>query len=316
MVVGIGFGLVTALSWGLSNYLSKRMIDQIGLQRTLFYSFLVGSLFLALFFLLVDGESVQWSLSIFYLTLLASFLSLMGFLSIYYGFKIGSLSVVATISSGWAVVTVALSLLFLHEMPEPWQQAGIIVTLGGVMLVAYRGQSVRNSPSLMTWLRDPVCGEWTGKNRGGSWQADSLSEGKAGTLGVLPAFCSVLFFGSCYFLMKIITDPLGPILPILIARALGVLVLSLLLLLQGELWNFPRAYLGTLAFIGLLDAGGFIAFNMGMKTTMVSIVSPVASLLTLVTVLLARFYLGERLVANQQVGFWLTLIGVLLLSIV
>jgi drug/metabolite transporter (DMT)-like permease len=203
---------------------------------------------------------------------------------------------VATISSGWAVVTVALSLIFLHEMPEPWQQAGIIVTLAGVMLVAYRGRGSYNNPSVIPHLIDGHSGR------------------RVEALGVLPALGSVLFFGSCYFLMKIVTEPLGPVLPILVARTLGVLVLSLLLLLQGELRSLPRAYLGRLAFIGLLDAGGFIAFNLGMKITMVSIVSPVASLLTLVTVLLARFYLGERMVANQQVGFWLTLVGVLLLS--
>jgi len=51
VLIGIGYGLVTALSWGWSNYLAKRMIDQIGLRKTLFNSFLFGSVFLGLFFI-------------------------------------------------------------------------------------------------------------------------------------------------------------------------------------------------------------------------------------------------------------------------
>jgi drug/metabolite transporter (DMT)-like permease len=293
--MGIGFGLVTALSWGWSNFLAKRMIDQIGLRKTLFYSFLVGSLFLSLFFILDDPKTLRWSIEKISVSLLASVLSLLGFLSIYHGFKVGSLSVVATISAGWAVVTVSLSLFILGEAPQLWQKIGIFLTIGGVMLVAFR--------------RFPrVFGQENKKS-----EKNISQENKR--LGVFPAACSVLFFGSCYFLMKFVTEDLGPILPILIARSLGILVIGGLLWIQRELGFLPVSQMGTLSLIGVLDATGFVAFNKGIGTTMVSLVSPAASLLTLVTVLLARFYLGEKLGFIQQVGVWLTLFGVFLLSI-
>ena len=306
VLIGIGYGLVTALSWGWSNYLAKRMIDQIGLRKTLFHSFLIGSIFLGLFFIFYGREPIQWSIEKFYISLLVSVLSLLGFLSIYHGFKVGSLSVVATISAGWAVVTVSLSLLFFGETPQSWQQFGIFLTIGGVILVAFKRSPLLSSLHLNRSLQgSSEMGEKEGKNN---------PNGKK-RLGVFPAACSVLFFGSCYFLMKFVTEDLGPILPILIARSFGIFVIGGLLLIQGELGFLTIPQLRTLALIGVLDAAGFVAFNLGIGTTMVSLVSPAASLLTLVTVLLARFYLGERLVFNQRVGFGLTLMGVFLLSI-
>ena len=313
--LGVMLGLVTAICWGFSNFFSKRMIDQIGLARTLFFSFLVGSLFLSVFFLSTDQGPIAWSMPVLFLTLLAASFNLLGFLSIYYGFKIGSLSVVATVSSGWAVVTVVLSIIFLNEVPYPWQQAGIVLILVGVMMVAYRSYSSEESTAGEEGTKKTLDkgeasrGEihsffWGGKER-------SLKK----TLGVLPAVFSVLFFGSCYFLMGFVTKDIGPVLPILMARILGVITLGFFLIFRRSMFVAFDFRWFFLVMIGLLDAGGFVAFNYGINTTMVSLVSPSASLLTLVTVILARIFLGEKLMVNQQVGFWMTLLGIILISI-
>jgi len=313
--LGVMLGLVTALCWGVSNFFSKRMIDQIGLARTLFFSFLVGSLFLSFFFFLTDQGPIEWSMPVLFMTLLAASFNLLGFLSIYYGFKIGSLSVVATVSSGWAVVTVVLSLIFLQEVPYPWQQVGIVLILVGVMLVAYRSYSSNGPTGGRKAFKNIPVGR---KGRGSGiksflWREEGISHKE--TLGVFPAVCSVLFFGSCYFLMSIVTEDMGPVLPILMARILGVIIIGLFLIFRREVFGVLDARLFFLVMIGLLDAGGFVAFNYGINATMVSLVSPSASLLTLVTVFLARIFLGEKLMVNQQVGFWMTLMGIILISI-
>ena len=315
IILGVMFGLVTALCWGVSNFFSKRMIDQIGLARTLFFSFLVGFLFLSFFFFLTDQGPIEWSRQGLFLTLLAASFNLLGFLSIYYGFKIGSLSVVATVSSGWAVVTVVLSLIFLQEVPYPWQQVGIVLILVGVVLVAYRSYSSKGPRELREGSEKTLVGR---KGRGSGslsflWAEKGISHKE--TLGVFPAICSVLFFGSCYFLMSKVTKDMGPVLPILMARILGIIIIGLFLIFRREVFVILDGRLFFLVMIGLLDAGGFVAFNYGINATMVSLVSPSASLLTLVTVSLARVFLGEKLMINQQVGFWMTLLGIILISI-
>lgn len=313
--LGVMFGLVTALCWGVSNFFSKRMIDQIGLARTLFFSFLVGSLFLSVFFLSTDQGPIEWSMPVLFLTLLAASFNLLGFLSIYYGFKIGSLSVVATVSSGWAVVTVVLSLIFLQEVPYPWQQVGIVLVLVGVVLVAYRSYSFKDPRGGREGTKKTFVGRKGSVGGVPSFLFGEKGESNKETHGVFPAVCSVFFFGSCYFLMSMVTEDIGPVLPILIARVLGITIIGLFLILRKEMVGIFDFRMIFLVMIGLLDAGGFVAFNYGIKTTMVSLVSPTASLLTLVTVFLARIFLGEKLMVNQQVGFWMTLMGIILISI-
>ena len=75
-----------------------------------------------------------------------------------------------------------------------------------------------------------------------------------------------------------------------------------------------RADLPALAAIGVLDTGGNVFFAAASQNGLVSVVSILASLYPVVTVLLARAVLHERVHRSQELGIALALGGIVLIS--
>jgi drug/metabolite transporter (DMT)-like permease len=75
-----------------------------------------------------------------------------------------------------------------------------------------------------------------------------------------------------------------------------------------------RVHLLPLAAIGLLDTGGNVFFAAASAHGIVSVVSVLASLYPVATVVLARLVLRERVQRSQELGVVLALAGVVLVS--
>lgn len=68
-------------------------------------------------------------------------------------------------------------------------------------------------------------------------------------------------------------------------------------------------------FTALFETLGFLAYASGILTSMVSLVTPIASASPAVTLLLARIFYKEKLEFNQKTGALLILAGIITLSI-
>jgi uncharacterized membrane protein len=103
--------------------------------------------------------------------------------------------------------------------------------------------------------------------------------------------------------------------PSLIFRITSVTLVWSTLFVTGQRARGVRPHLVVLAAVGLLDTGGNALFAAASAAHgLVSVVSVLASLYPVVTVLLARFALGERVERTQDVGVLVTLAGVVLIS--
>ena len=76
----------------------------------------------------------------------------------------------------------------------------------------------------------------------------------------------------------------------------------------------PRRQVPILALIGIGDMLGNLLFAAASTSGLVSITSVLASLYPIVTVVLARLVLRERVARSQEAGIALTLAGVALIS--
>jgi len=275
--------LLSALAWGTGDFIAKEAVDRIGPYKTLFYMFLVGTVILGIMTLISIGKTPSISLELFLLNMISALLCILGYFFLYYGFQIGKLSVVSTITAGGTIVPVLFSLYFLKEWPTGPQFVGIGLIIAGVVLVSMKGHS-----SNLT---------------------------KPRILGVFPALLSSLFFGSYVILVKIVSQKTGPLLPVFLVRGMGVILMGSLLVYRKETAYPPREVWKYLLATGFLDALAFLAFTSGINKALVAIVSPLSSMFTLVTVTLAHFVLKERLETRQKWGFWTVLFGVLALSI-
>src|SRR5271156_5486198 len=136
--MGILLGLLTALSWGSSDFLARFASRRIGSLRTTLYMQLTGLALLTIFLRwiggwghLFDGSGWQpWAWGA-----LAGTLNAISTLSLYRSFEIGKLSVVAPLSASYPALTTVLSWLSGERLTEG-RIAGIFCTLLGAMVVA------------------------------------------------------------------------------------------------------------------------------------------------------------------------------------
>src|ERR1700689_3753155 len=152
--MGILLGLLTALSWGSSDFLARFASRRIGSLRTTFYMQLAGLVLLTIFLPwiggwghLLDGSGGQpWAWGA-----LAGVLNGVSSLSLYRSFEVGKLAVVAPGAASYPALAVAIS-VFTGGLLPTMRRAGFGFVLIGVAVVV-RGEgkpekSAAESPSM------------------------------------------------------------------------------------------------------------------------------------------------------------------------
>ncbi len=144
--MGIFLGLLTALTWGSSDFLARFASRRIGSLRTTLYMQLIGLVLLTIFLPWIggwghlrDGSGWQpWAWGTF-----AGALNAISTLSLYRSFEVGKLAVVAPLSASYPALTLAIS-VFSGEHLTALRAVGIALVLIGVVVVV-RGESALQS---------------------------------------------------------------------------------------------------------------------------------------------------------------------------
>src|SRR5262249_40419992 len=100
----------------------------------------------------------------------------------------------------------------------------------------------------------------------------------------------------------------------LIFRIASTIVILAAVAVQRPPLGVAAHVLPWLALIGLADTCGNVLFAAASQSGLVSVTSVLASLYPIVTVVLARALLAERVARSQEAGIGLTLAGVVLIS--
>ena len=208
---------------------------------------------------------------------LAALFGTTGLIAFYRGMAAGALSVIAPIAGAGAAIPVVWGLVS-GDSPSLYQELGFLAALAGVVLAS--------------WEHAPGAARVAG---GVGWAAVAM-----------------LAFGGYYIPMHAAShdDFLWPAF-LFRATSTAVVVLAWLTLRPGRA---RRSDLPALAAIGVLDTGGNVFFAAASGHGLVSVVSILASLYPVATVLLARAVLGERVQRSQELGVALALVGIVLVS--
>jgi len=196
----------------------------------------------------------------------------------YRGMAVGAISIVAPIAGAGAVIPVAVGLA-TGDNPSSLQEVGFATAIGGVVL--------------SSWERGPGRSRW----------ASGAGFGVVAMVG----------FGF-YFVFLHMASGGDYLWPAFLFRVTSVsLVLSALALVRPAVSGVAGVWL-VLAAIGFLDTGGNTLFAAASGNGSVSVTSVLASLYPVVTVLLARYHLHERVHRVQELGIGLTIAGIVLVS--
>ena len=270
----IGLALGASLTWGLADFFGPLKGRTLGALRVLVYV-QVGGLTAIALIVAVRGKGPADAGALFAVP--AAISGTLGLWAYYRGISVGAMSIVAPIAGVSAVVPVVFGIA-TGDRPSSWQWLGIAAALGGVFLAA----------------REPGTG---GRLAAGGGLALVAAVGFGGYFPPMhEAGTADFWWASLIFRMTS-----------------TAVILSVVAIRRPSLAVAPLQ-VPLLALIGIGDMLGNLLFAAASTSGLVSITSVLASLYPIVTVILARIVLHERVARSQEAGIILTLAGVALIS--
>ena len=284
--MGILFGVLAAAFWGVGDFFITLLTRRIGTRWALL-SIQVLSV-LAWILLLFGGSIPAVTPGLWGILLATAVCHVLGLAFVYRAFEIGNLALVSPISSAFAIVTAILSLAS-GERPPALVLAGSALLIVGVTL-ATRGLQSVDAP-------------------------------RASLRGVPEALASAAAFGTMFWLFYFYVQPrLGYAMPLVTLKALAVCGSALALVLSrspertGVIQRGPRVVFLAVG-AAAADTAAWLTYIAGTRTSYATVVTALASLFSVVTVLFAWRFLGDRLAVHQWAGVGVILCGIFLVSI-
>jgi drug/metabolite transporter (DMT)-like permease len=270
----IGLALGASLSWGVGDFFGPLKGRTLGALRVLFYVQLGGLAMIALI-VAIRGKGPTDATAL--LAIPAAISGTLGLYAYYRGIAVGAVSIVAPIAGVSAVIPVAFGIA-TGDRPSTWQWAGMATSLFGVFLASR-------------------------ENEGGGRIAAGVGLALLAALGFGGYFPPMHAAGNADFWWAS-----------LIFRLTSTCVILAAVAVRRPALGVPAVQIPVLALIGTCDMLGVLLFAAASTSGLVSITSVLASLYPIVTVLLARVVLKERVARSQEIGVVLTLTGVALIS--
>jgi len=273
-VLAAALALAAAASWGVGDFFGGLKSRSLNPVAVLIVAQPIGLTLLGVW------VAVRWQGppgSAVLWACLASVLGTTGLVAFYRGMAAGALSIVAPIAGAGAAIPVIWGLA-RGDHPSGFQELGFAAALIGIVLASFE--------------RRP--------------EAARLAA------GVGWAVIAMVAFGAYYIPMHAASH--GDFLwaAFVFRLTSTTLIAAAWLVLRPP--RAGRADLSVLASIGVLDTGGNVFFAAASAKGLVSVVSILASLYPVVTVLLARAVLHERVHRSQELGIALALGGIVLVS--
>jgi drug/metabolite transporter (DMT)-like permease len=271
----IALALGASISWGLADFFGPLKGRTLGASRVLLYAQLGG---LAAIAIAVVARAAGPASETALLAVPAAISGTLGLYAFYRGAAVGAMSVVAPIAGVSAVLPVIVGIAS-GERPSALAGAGIACALGGVFLAS----------------REP--GRDGTKIAAGAGLALLAAVGFGGYFPPMHAAGHADFWwASLYF------------------RITSTVVVLAAIAVRRPNLRVSRRNVPVLVLIGVGDMLGNLLFAAASRSGLVSVTSVLASLYPIVTVVLARVVLAERVSRSQEAGVLLTLAGVVLIS--
>ncbi len=289
------FGLVSAVFWGTTDFLSRYPSRKIGPAYSTAYVQLFSLTGFTSLVVYLGPPSFQFlagGSSFLLIDFLAGTLNVMGLMLLYRAFASGNMSLAAPIGSTFPIFTILLGYLLLGQGIGPAKGIAVAIVIVGVVV-----SSVNLTPQK---LASPGV---------------ATSKRKVPSTSVILPFLASIFFGGAYLGINLGLNYFGSFLSIWLFRIGAVLFSLPFLLLTMKKFILPTggAWKWLLA-MALLDSLGFASLSLGYLSTgsSTAVVTTLSSLLGVVTTILATVIYKDKLTFIQLVGIVILFAGVVL----
>jgi bacterial/archaeal transporter family protein len=281
-ILSILLGIGGMLGWGIYDFLGGVFAKQIGSFKSLFWSQLAG-LISILLLALVFASNFRVSAWIIILCFIASILYSAGYLFFFKGFEIGNVSIIAATMNLWAVFTMLFAFLFMGQRLSSIQTLGVVMILLGATLASLNWSEIKNQ----------------------NFQFSA---------GVKEAIFGAFFFGVFWNVSEIISEQVGWVSTTLFVKfgiILFLLLYSFLTKQRIGLTSIPKKTIYIILLMGVIEAVAVALVNYGLTIGDAILITPIASALSIVTIILAVIFLKEKITKTQGVGISMAVIGII-----
>jgi drug/metabolite transporter (DMT)-like permease len=338
-MLAIALALGASAGWGSADFLGGLSARRVHILVVAAVSQAAGLVFTVV--VVAAGGDGPHDLTVLWIGAVGGLLGAGGLSALYRGLAVGRMGVVAPIAAMSGLVPMAVGLIAQHDRPTTLQVCGIVLAIAGVLLASRAPdheetpidrdlntkelvEEVRAEFDYLSALLDDAVSDRPrprepreadgGADRSREHVRRRSAERTRVAPGVGLALVAALLLGG----MSVALDAGGdrdPSWTIFMVRVSSVTALTLVVAARRPSFAAVRPNRVTLVSAGVLDSLANLLFTLASARGLLSVVSVLGSLYPVVTVMLARVVLDERLTEWQLVGVAGALGGVALISL-
>jgi bacterial/archaeal transporter family protein len=276
-------GLGGMFGWGLYDFFGGLFSKRIGNFKTFFWSQLAGLVFATLL-IFVFAINLNMPTRIAVLIPVASILYAAAYLLFFKGFELGNVSIISATMNLWAVFTMIFAFIFLGQRLSTFQFLGVVMIIAGVAFVSLKWSDIKDQNiKLFSGIKETIL--------------------------------AALLFGIFWNLSEIISEDIGWLSTTLFVKigiVLFMLLFSLLIKRELRVANTTPKIMMMILFAGVLEAAAVATVNWGLTIGEAILVTPIASALSIVTIMMAVIFLKEKITKLQAIGMIIVITGIVL----
>ncbi|WP_191091538.1 DMT family transporter [Affinibrenneria salicis] len=284
MDLGVFGGLMVMACWGISDFIQSLMIRQLGTAKTMLVRNILTLGVAGLFGIyLIFSQNLRFDADAVLIISCSSFAYVLGYYLYMRGCEVGNLTLVSPIASTYSLVTIFFSIIFLQEKLSPLTWIAVTIIFIGIVMT---------SGNIFRMLQ-------------------------CGARGFHQAIFAMVGFGVAFFILGFSAKSLDLINTFFYsALTQAIFFISLALIRNGKLAKGDITQRRMLIFFSnsLLVNAGWVFYIFASKVGDLSLVTPISSVYSGVTVLLAIVIYREVTTIGQKFGIGAVLVGVFLLS--
>ena len=279
-------GILSALSFGIGDFLARFSSKEVGFKNSLFWMLVVGAIFYLILFYFF-GDSLNPNNIGLSNSFLSGILIMFGLLFLYRGLQMGPVSIVAPIVATNPFF-VFLIRFFLGSEPSLTQWISTLVVISGAILISISAESFKSSLGM---------------------NSKQIKE------SITISFISSVILALGLIFSQEASNTMDPLETVIYIRFFSLIGIAILLFFTKSKIILTKKAIPILFFQGILETTGYFCLVSAYAFDKVSIAVVISSGFGLVTVLLARIIIKEQISKIQSLGIFLTFLGVVGLTI-
>ena len=282
-MIEIAFGFVAAICWGLHDFLVRFIVKKVNIISALFYTNLIGILFLAVFFFLSE-QNIILNVTFIFISIIYGILFFIATYGLYRAFDRGPVFVAAPIICSYPILSLIYAAI-LTTSPKPHQWLLSLIVVFGIFLTVYTKKE--NMDKVITVKLETIY--WS--------------------------LLSAIFFSLSFQLGQNQIINSNEIISNLIARTSSIMVLVFLFANHIKFKSIKPNYIIILILMGIVDTLALLIMVYSGNFNHPEFSSVSASTFGLITILLVCFFYKEKLNFIQISGISLVFSSIAILTL-